>query len=96
MKTLILNNRDKIDDICLKRNIISLTLFGSVTGDLFNPTKSDLDFLVEFDKMKVIMQNSSSALLKIWKNCSIYRLMSLNHRQSEIHTFGGQCRHLRS
>jgi uncharacterized protein len=52
MNTLILNNRDKIVDICLKRNIISLTLFGSATGDQFNPTKSDLDFLVEFDKMK--------------------------------------------
>lgn len=52
MNTLILNNRDKIVDICVKRNIISLTLFGSATGDQFNPTKSDLDFLAEFGEMK--------------------------------------------
>jgi len=51
MNTLIQENRDKIVDICVKRNIISLTLFGSATGDLFNPAKSDLDLLVEFDTM---------------------------------------------
>ena len=52
MNILILNNRDKIVDICVKRNIILLTLFGSATGDQFNPAKSDIDFLVEFSEMK--------------------------------------------
>jgi uncharacterized protein len=52
MNILIQNNRDKIIDICIKRNIISLTLFGSATGDQFNPAKSDLDFLVKFGEMK--------------------------------------------
>lgn len=52
MNIFIQNNRDKIIDICIKRNIISLTLFGSAIGDQFNPAKSDLDFLVEFSEMK--------------------------------------------
>jgi predicted nucleotidyltransferase len=52
MNALILHNRDKIIEICVNRNIVSLTLFGSATGDQFNPTKSDIDFLVEFGKME--------------------------------------------
>lgn len=52
MHSVVRNKRDKIIEICRKRNILSLTLFGSAAGNQFNPESSDLDFIVEFEKMK--------------------------------------------
>ena len=37
--------------ICAKRRVRRLALFGSATGDHFDPATSDLDFLVEFQPL---------------------------------------------
>lgn len=47
--------KDKLEDlveICVHRNVHSLALFGSATGDNFKPDSSDIDFIVEFATMK--------------------------------------------
>lgn len=37
-----------VERLCRERGVKRLDLFGSATGDDFDPDKSDLDFLVEF------------------------------------------------
>ena len=49
--------REKIEalrDLCVKHRVERLDLFGSATGDDFDPATSDLDFLVEFEPMPPI------------------------------------------
>jgi len=40
---------DRLPDLCLRYGVRRLALFGSATGDDFDPNSSDLDFLVEFE-----------------------------------------------
>jgi hypothetical protein len=40
-----------VTDVCLRRGVRRLSLFGSATGDRFDPTQSDVDVLVEFEPM---------------------------------------------
>ena len=42
----------EIKQLCVKYRVKRLELFGSATGDDFNPQKSDIDFLVEFLPLK--------------------------------------------
>lgn len=44
---IIIEKRDEIAALCRKYRIRALWLFGSATGDQFDPTTSDLDFLVD-------------------------------------------------
>ena len=39
----------EIPDLCRRYGVARLELFGSAAGDAFDPQRSDLDFLVEFD-----------------------------------------------
>lgn len=52
MHPIIKKNKEQIINVCKKRNIVSLTLFGSAVTDKFDTEKSDIDFLVEFGKMR--------------------------------------------
>jgi len=49
MLSLIKKKRAQLIDLCRLFKVKRLELFGSATGDHFDPTKSDLDFLVEFE-----------------------------------------------
>jgi uncharacterized protein len=40
--------REEIAEICRRRRVRRLWLFGSATGNLFDPDRSDVDLLVEF------------------------------------------------
>lgn len=40
--------RDEIEALCTQFGVRRLELFGSATGDRFDPATSDMDFLVEF------------------------------------------------
>ena len=40
--------RSQVADICRRHNVRRLEIFGSATGPHFDPSRSDLDFLVEF------------------------------------------------
>jgi uncharacterized protein len=49
---IIQQNLKEITRICTYRKVRRLAVFGSATGDRFDPEKSDLDLLVEFEKMQ--------------------------------------------
>ena len=51
MKTLIEEKRQDIEELCRRHRVRRLEIFGSAVGDRFDPRKSDLDFLVEFETM---------------------------------------------
>ncbi|NLF58249.1 MAG: hypothetical protein GX580_11480 [Candidatus Hydrogenedens sp.] len=55
MMSLVDEKRDAIEALCLKFNVRRLDVFGSVTGALFNPSNSDIDFLVEFEQLAPAM-----------------------------------------
>jgi uncharacterized protein len=40
-----------IRTLCVRHGVTRLALFGSATGDRFDPERSDLDFLVDFGQM---------------------------------------------
>jgi predicted nucleotidyltransferase len=49
MHPLIENNREAIAGICRIHGVRSLQAFGSILRDDFDPARSDVDVLVEFD-----------------------------------------------
>ena len=49
MIDLIKNNTEALASICVEHYVKSLHLFGSAAKGDFNPKKSDLDFVVEFN-----------------------------------------------
>jgi uncharacterized protein len=52
MQQIISLNLPDIIRICTHRKVRRLAVFGSTTGDRFDPEKSDVDLLVEFEKMQ--------------------------------------------
>lgn len=50
MPTLIEDHRTQIDALCRRFGVRRLDVFGSVLRDDFDPARSDVDFLVEFDR----------------------------------------------
>jgi predicted nucleotidyltransferase len=54
MVSLIEKNRKALKELCVKFRVRSLEVFGSAsTGRNFDPDKSDLDFLVEFQTLQL-------------------------------------------
>ena len=49
MTPIIEAKKDEIVALCRKYGVRTLELFGSATGDKFDPERSDLDFLVEYE-----------------------------------------------
>ena len=45
----IRDKRDSIVSLCRQHHVVRLELFGSAATGRFDPDRSDLDFLVEFD-----------------------------------------------
>ena len=43
-----------IAKLCTKHRVVRLSLFGSALGNRFEPGRSDVDFLVEFDDMSPV------------------------------------------
>ncbi len=50
MIPLITNHSDQLAEICRRHHVKRLEVFGSAAVGDFNPEKSDIDFLVEFDE----------------------------------------------
>jgi uncharacterized protein len=48
MRDLIEAKRPELINLCKRYRVQALELFGSATGDAFDPATSDLDFLVQF------------------------------------------------
>ncbi len=51
MIQLIEQNRSAIEALCRKYHVAKLEVFGSAADNDFNPDTSDLDFLVEFQRV---------------------------------------------
>ncbi len=51
MIPLVENKRNAIEALCRKCYVAKLEVFGSAADDDFNPDTSDLDFLVEFQRV---------------------------------------------
>lgn len=49
MVAIIENNKLPLFELCRKFMVKRLDLFGSATDDTFDPARSDIDFLVEFE-----------------------------------------------
>lgn len=52
MLSLIRQHTTRIHQLCRQYGVRTLDLFGSATGDAFDPERSDLDFMVEFAERK--------------------------------------------
>ena len=48
MIAIVQEKMDDLVEVCQRRRVRRLALFGSAAAGLFDPTTSDLDFLVEF------------------------------------------------
>jgi uncharacterized protein len=51
MVKFIAQHAREIDQICRRYRVRRLELFGSAVGDTFDPDRSDVDFLVEFEPL---------------------------------------------
>jgi len=52
MIPLIEDKRTAIEELCQRFNVAKLDVFGSATNGAFDPARSDLDFLVEFQPLE--------------------------------------------
>jgi len=54
MHPLLLQHRADIDTLCRRFHVRQLEVFGSAArGEDFDPERSDVDFLVEFDRTRI-------------------------------------------
>lgn len=51
MNALIADKLDQITESCQRHSVRRLAVFGSAVRDDFDPTRSDVDFLVDFEPM---------------------------------------------
>jgi predicted nucleotidyltransferase len=51
MVAIVAQCRTQLTDLCRRFRVQRLELFGSAAGNQFDPTHSDLDFLVEFEPL---------------------------------------------
>ena len=49
VESVLLGKREALAELCRAYSVQRLELFGSATGESFDPDKSDLDFLVTFE-----------------------------------------------
>jgi predicted nucleotidyltransferase len=51
MQPIITENRERIAELCRQHHVRTLAVFGSAVRDDFDPTRSDVDLLVEFEPL---------------------------------------------
>src|SRR5437764_15303709 len=56
---IVERNRPAIAELCRRLGVRRLDLFGSAATGRFDPERSDLDFLVEFDESRTFGLNGS-------------------------------------
>jgi hypothetical protein len=52
MVAIIDSNRGKLDSLCRKHRVRRLEVFGSAADGTFDPERSDIDFLVEYEELQ--------------------------------------------
>ena len=63
MQDFILARREEIAALCRQHHVRRLAVFGSATRDDFDPTRSDVDVLVEFDEMPIEQYSDNKTAL---------------------------------
>ncbi len=53
MISIVQSNRKGVERLCRRFRVRRLELFGSAAGGAFDPLRSDLDFLVEFEELNL-------------------------------------------
>jgi predicted nucleotidyltransferase len=53
MQPFIAEKREEIAALCRQHHVRRLSVFGSATRDDFDPARSDIDVLVEFDEIPI-------------------------------------------
>jgi predicted nucleotidyltransferase len=53
MQEFITSRREEIAELCRKHHVRRLAVFGSAARGNFDPARSDVDVLVEFDEMPI-------------------------------------------
>ena len=85
MHRIITQNLQEIIRICTHRKVRRLAVFGSAADDRFDPKKSDLDLLVEFEKMQPAEHAEQFfGLAEVTNTCSISRLILWSQDKSAI------------
>lgn len=51
MQAIITENREKIAELCRTHHVRRLSVFGSAAREDFDPERSDVDLLVEFEEL---------------------------------------------
>jgi predicted nucleotidyltransferase len=64
MIALVETRREQIDELCRRHGVRRLELFGSAADGRFDSSRSDLDFLVEFQPMTPVEHGAS--YLALW------------------------------
>ena len=59
MQAFLKEKQAEIAEICRRNHVRQLFVFGSAAREDFNPKRSDVDFLVEFDEMPGGCRSSS-------------------------------------
>jgi predicted nucleotidyltransferase len=52
MNEIIERHRQEIAEICRRHHVRRLDVFGSAASDRFDPSRSDVDFVVEFEDLR--------------------------------------------
>ena len=52
LPTIITDHLDEIRDLCERYRVKRLAVFGSAVNGTFNPQRSDVDFVVEFEPLE--------------------------------------------
>jgi len=63
MQPIITENREKIAELCRAHHVRRLSVFGSAVRDDFDPERSDVDFLVEFEPFEASYARNFFSLL---------------------------------
>lgn len=64
MATVLDPHLSELRDLCRRYAVARLDLFGSATNDSFDPERSDLDFLVEFEDLPPVQYAEAYFSLK--------------------------------
>jgi len=51
MRAALEARKDDVAQVCSRHRVRRLSVFGSALSDRFDPARSDVDFLVEFERM---------------------------------------------
>jgi len=62
---IVAHNFDKLVVLCQRHGVEKIYVFGSVITNRFDPEKSDLDFVVEMEKMPPLVRGEN--LIAFWE-----------------------------